>query len=101
MNLLGDGRTQYREQAAESAVGGRGLGVEACEAAVDQVAAQFAIQIPEAPALQVLEDAAAQQAIGSNAGPTRARRSRATTGQAVADQIDQQRVVQELVHRFE
>src|SRR2546429_3031865 len=53
MNLLGGLRTQHREQPAEGAVGGRGLGVKACEAAVDQVAAQFAIELTKAPTLQV------------------------------------------------
>jgi len=53
MNLLGSLRTQHREQPAEGAVGGRGLGVKACEAAVDQVAAQFAIELTKAPTLQV------------------------------------------------
>ncbi|OLE46504.1 MAG: hypothetical protein AUG46_09355 [Acidobacteria bacterium 13_1_20CM_3_58_11] len=48
MNLLGGLRTQHREQPAEGAVGGRGFGVKACEAAVDQIAAQFAIEIRRA-----------------------------------------------------
>jgi hypothetical protein len=37
------------------------------EAAVHQVAAQFPFQIAEAPAFQVLHDAAAQQTIGGHA----------------------------------
>src|SRR5215469_18964629 len=73
MNLFGDRRTEQGEQATEGAEVGRGLGVVVGEAAVDQVAAQFAFQIAEAPAFQVLEHAAAQQAIGSDAGAAGAR----------------------------
>src|SRR5437763_13864622 len=101
MNLLGGLRTQHCEQPAEGAVGGRGLGVKACEAAVDQVAAQFAIELTKAPTLQVVEPADTQQAIGSDTGASVARRSGAPTGQAVADQIDQQGVVQEVIYGFE
>ena len=101
MNLLGGFRTQHREQPTEGAVGGRGLGVKACAAAVDQVAAQFAIESTKAPTLQLLEQAAAQKAIGSDTGAAVACPSGATTGQAVAEQIDQQGVVQEVIYGFE
>jgi len=101
MNLLGELRTQHREQLAERAVAGCDFGVEAREATVDQVAAQLAIEIPKAPTLQVLEYATAQQAIGSDTGAAGARRSWPALGQAVADQIDHQGVVQELVHGLE
>jgi hypothetical protein len=68
---------------------------------IDQVATQVAFQIAEAPALQMLEYATTQQAIRGHARAAGARRSRGTSGQAVADHLDQLRVVQELVHGFE
>ena len=85
MNLFGDLRTQQREGSTEDRVIGRSLGIEAGEAAVHQVAAQFPFQIAEAPALQVLHDAAAHHTIGSHAAPPGAGRKRAACGQTLAD----------------
>lgn len=49
-------------------------------------------------ALQMLEHATTQQAIRGHAS---ARRSRGPGGRAVADQLDQLRVIQELIDGFE
>ncbi len=94
MNFLGDRRTEHGKGFAEGGEVGRGLGVEVRELPIDQIAAQLAFQIAKAPALQMLEHATTQQAIRGHSGK---RRSRGTGGQAVADQLDQLRVVQELV----
>src|SRR5713226_6722398 len=88
MNLFGDLRTQQREGSTEGSEIGCGFGIEAGEAPVHQVAAQFPFQIAEAPALQVLHDTAAQQTIGGNAGPPDAHRSRAACRQTLADQVE-------------
>src|SRR5215470_7564364 len=101
MNLLRDGMSQQSKGSAEGGEVGRGLGVEVREPPIDQVAAQLAFQIAEAPALHMLEHAATQQAIWGYALATGARRSRTPTGQTLADQLDQMRVIQELVHGLE
>src|SRR6516162_9874776 len=85
MNLLGDRGTQYSKQAAEGAVGGRGLGIVVSESPVDKIAAQFAFQVTEAPGFEVLEHAAAQQAIRRNAGAASARGQKTTSSQILAN----------------
>src|SRR5215472_13111535 len=67
MNMLRDLRTQHGQQTTEAVVTGDDFGVEMGEAAIDEVVAQLAFQIAEAPAFQVLEHTAAQEAIGSQA----------------------------------
>ncbi len=58
MNRVGDGGTQQRKHAAEGTEIGRHVRLEAREAPVDQIAPQLAFQLPETPALQVLEHTA-------------------------------------------
>src|SRR5258707_6055301 len=53
INLFGDLRSQQREGSAEGGEIGCDFGVEAGETPIHQVAAEFSLQIAEAPALQV------------------------------------------------
>src|SRR5260370_11327013 len=101
MNLFGDRWTQQGEAAAKGAEIGRSLGIEVGEAAVHQVATQLPREIAEAPTLQVLHDAAAQQTIRGDSVPPRALRKRATGRQTSADQLEQSRVVHELIDGIE
>ena len=71
------------------------------EAPVNQVTAQFAFQLAEAPAFQVLEHTATQQAIGGDAGATGAGGPGTARGQALAHQLDELGVVQERVDGLE
>lgn len=71
------------------------------EAAVDQIAAQLAFQIAEAPTFQVLQYTAAQQAIGGHADPPGAGGSGVATGEAAADQVDQLGILQQVVDGVE
>ncbi len=95
MNLFGDRRTQQGKGPAKSREIGGSLGIEVGEAAVHQVAAQLPFQIAEAPALQVLHDTAAQQAIGGHSGSPGALGKRTACRQTLADQVDQSGIVQE------
>src|SRR6266436_2306267 len=88
MNLGGDGRTQQSKAATEDSELRGDVGIEAGEAAVHQVAAQFPFQSAEAPAFQVLHDTAAQQTIGGHAPATGTSRTGATFGQTLANQVD-------------
>src|ERR1700730_7958501 len=72
MNLCGDGRSEQRKAAAEDRETGGSVGIEVGEAAAHQVAARLPSRISDGPALQMLHDTAAQQTIGSHAGPPRA-----------------------------
>src|SRR6266481_8855193 len=88
INLFGDLRTQQREGSAEGGEIGCDFGVEAGETPIHQVAAEFSLQIAEAPALQVLHDTTAQHAIGSDAGSPGARYGGGTCRQLLADPMD-------------
>src|SRR5271169_627825 len=101
MNLFGDRRTQQSKGTAEGSEIGRSLGIEMGEAAVHQVAAQFPFQIAEAPALEMLHDAAAQQTIRGDSGSPGALRKRAACRQTLADQLDQSGILQELIDGIE
>jgi hypothetical protein len=101
MNLFGDLRTQQREGPTEGREIGCGFGIEAGEPPVHQVAAELPFQIAEAPALQVLHDAAAQQTIGGYAGPSGARRSGETCRQTLLNQLEQSGILQELIDGIE
>ena len=101
MNLFGDLGTQQREGSTEGREIGCGFGIEAGEPPVHQVAAELPFQIAEAPALQVLHDTAAQQAIGGYAGSPGARRSGEACRQTLLDQLEQSGIVQELIDRIE
>jgi hypothetical protein len=97
MNLCGDRRTQQSKVAAEGREVRRNFGIEVGEAAVHQVAAELPLQIAEAPALQVFHDTAAQQTIGGDSVASGARGKGLAFGQTLADQVDQDGIVQELV----
>src|SRR5438046_10515478 len=101
MNLLGDFRAEQGKGSAEDGVVGRSLGVEVRELPIDQVASQFAGQLAEAPAFQMFEYATAQQASWGHARAAGARGSRRARAEAVADELEHVRIVQELVHSFE
>jgi hypothetical protein len=95
MNLLGDVGTEQGKQPTEAAVSGDGFGIKVGEAAVDQIVAQLTFEIAEAPAFQV--HAAAQQAIGGHADPPGASGSGIAAGEALADQLDQLGILQQVV----
>src|SRR6266571_9337306 len=97
INLFGDLWSQQRESSAEGTEIGRDFGIEAGEAPVHQVAAEFPFQIAEAPALQMFHDTAAQQTIGGYGGPPGAHGSRAACRQTLADQVEQSGILQELI----
>src|SRR5260370_11444364 len=101
MNLFGDRRAQQGKGAAEGREIGSSLGIEAGEATVDQVAAQLPFQIAEAPALQMLDDTAAQQTIGGDSGSPGAFRKRAAWGQTLTDQAHQSAILEELIDGIE
>src|SRR5947209_2782735 len=71
------------------------------ETPIHQVAAQFAFQVPETPALQVLHDTAAQQAIGCEAGPSGAGGGGIASGLTLPDQLEQLRIVQQRIDGIE
>ena len=84
MDFLGDGRAEQSEQATEAGEVRGSFGVIVGEAPVNQVTAQFAFQIAEAPAFPVLEHTATQQAIGGDAGATGTGGLGTARGQALA-----------------
>jgi len=101
MNGFGARWTQQGKGTAEGSEIRCSLGIEVGEAAVHEVAAKLPFQIAETPAFQVLHDTAAQHTIGGHAGPPGARRKGATCRQTLPDQLDQSRVVQELIDGIE
>src|SRR5262252_10564368 len=97
MNRCSNGRTEQSKAAAEDREIGGSVGIEVGEAAVHQVAAQLSFQIAETPAFQMLHDTAAQQTIGGDARAPGAGGTGTTFGQTLADQVEQSRIVQELI----
>ncbi|HVH86270.1 MAG TPA: hypothetical protein VM912_06065, partial [Terriglobales bacterium] len=65
------------------------------EAAIEEIAAQLAFEVAETPALHVLEDAAAQEAIGSDAGAAGAGGVGVAADQAGAHHVDEFVVVEQ------
>src|SRR5215472_11580829 len=101
MNMLRDLGTEHGQQTTEAVVTGDDFGVEMGEAAIDEVAAPLAFPIAEAPAFEVLEPTAAQQAIGSQARAPGAGRLGAAGGERGADELDQFFIVPELIEGVE
>jgi hypothetical protein len=64
------------------------------EAAIEEIAANFAFEVAETPTFHVLEDAAAQEAIGSDAGAASAGGVGVAAHQAGAYSIDEFLVVE-------
>jgi len=80
---------------------GGGIGVVVGEAAIEEIAAQLAFEVAETPAPHVLEDAAAQEAIGSDAGAAGAGGVGVATDQAGAHHVDEFVVVEPMIDGVE
>ena len=101
MNSFCDLRGQQSEGAAEGAVIGDEVGVVVGKTAINQVAAQFPLQIAVAPALQVFHNRAAQQTVGGDAWAPGAGGGGGACGQTLADQVQQLGILQQRVERVE
>src|SRR5260370_41154947 len=95
MDLLRHLRPQQSEAAAEGRVIGRGIRVESCEASVHQVGPDFSLQFPERPPFEVLNYAAAKQAVWRDAGASRMWRERPPGGQPLANEAHELWVVEQ------
>jgi len=80
---------------------GGGIGVVVGEAAIEEIAAQLAFEVAETPALGVLEDAATQEAIGSDAGAAGGGGVGVAADQAGAHQVDEFVVVEQVIEGVE
>jgi hypothetical protein len=101
MNLLREWRIEQRKQAAKGTEVGRSFRVVVGEASIDRIRAQFAFQLAEAPAFQMLQHTAAQQPVGGDAGAPGAVGFRAPAGQALPYELHERRVVEERIDGVE
>jgi len=67
------------------------------KASIQQIAAQFALEIAEAPSLEVFEHATAQEAIRRDAGAAGAGGFAVTASEAMAHQVDELVVIEQVV----